>query len=269
MQQTVTNNPLKYLIVLFVSAIMLVFTSCQKDSDISNPPPAGASKIKEYKNGDEFVLFTYNGDGTIKKATVKSELNTAGEVVDFNVSYDAQKKITEVNTSVGEKIVPEYENCRMIRASYFAGPLRTAYTNYWYEAGNLKRATIYMNMGTDFEPSLEFIFTYDANGNLTESVLMMANGVPGHLVRAGHVKYEFDTKTNPLYEHRDFLALLWQGVSRNNITKEEHFDATQVLEDVYSYVYTYKANGLPESAVVTIGLPGQTPTTSALNFLYQ
>ncbi|MBL7741651.1 MAG: hypothetical protein JNK14_20700 [Chitinophagaceae bacterium] len=269
MQQTVTNHPLKYLSVLFVSIIMLVFTSCQKDSDIDNPPPAGATKIKEYKNGDEYVRFTYNTDGTIKKATVKSELNTGGDVVDFNITYDAQKKITEVNTSLGEKIVPEYENGQMIRASYFDGPVRTAYTNYWHEAGNLKRVTIYLNMGADFEPFLEFNFAYNANGNLTESVVMMTDGVPNHLVRAGHVTYQFDSGTNPLYEHRDFMALLWQGVSKNNITREEHFDAAQTPEDLYTYVYKYKPNGLPESAVVTIGLPGQTPTTSALNFLYQ
>lgn len=267
--QRATTTRQKLFSLFLTGTLLLALASCDKDKSNNPDPKPATAKIKEYKNGEEFVRFTYNTDGTIQKATVKSDLNTGGDILDFNVTYNAQKKIAEVVNTKGEKIVPEYENGRMIRANVFEGAVRTGYTNYSYEGGALKRATIYVDMGNDFEPLLEFIFSYNATGNLTESVVMMATGVPGQLKRAGHVTFQFDQKANPLYEHRDFLALLWQGVSKNNITREEHFDENQTLEDIYTYVYTYKSNGLPEKAVVTSGLPGQPQITSNLDFIYQ
>ncbi|MEI9810937.1 MAG: hypothetical protein WDO16_25350 [Bacteroidota bacterium] len=171
-------------------------------------------------------------------------------------------------TSAGERIVPLYENGVMIRASVFDAVARQRFTNYFYENNALKVATIYVNTGADFTALMEFRFTYNANGNLSETIVLLATGVPGQMVRAGHVTCQFDEKVNPLYEHRDFLALLWQAASKNNIIREDHFDANLTLEDIYNYVYTYKANGLPEKAVVTSGLPGQPPVTTALNFIY-
>lgn len=248
---------------------LVAFSSCQKESTTGNPPPPAATKIKEFKNGDEFIRFTYNADGSIQKATVKSELNTAGAIVDFTVSYDAQKRISEVNSTTGEKIVPVYENSVLKRAEVFDGPVKTSYTNYQWETGLLIRATIYLNQGADFEPQFEFDFTNNAAGNPVQTVFFMNNGVPNTLNRAGHVNVQFDTKPNPLYEHRDFLALLWQPAAKNNPVKEEHFAANFTPEDVYNYAYTYKANGLPEKATVTVSSPGQPQTTSALNFVYQ
>lgn len=267
--QKATSIQQRLFSIFLVTIMLLALVSCQKETT-TNPPPAPATaKIKEYKNGYEFVRFTYNADGSIKKATIKSELNTGDDVIDFNITYNTQKKIAEVTTAHGERIVPEYANGVMTRANVFDGPIRTSYTNYLYEGSVLKKATIYMNQGADFEPLLEFQFAYNAGGNLAESLVLMATGVSGQLVRAGHIAYQFDQKQNPLYEHRDFLALLWQGVSKNNITREEHFDAGQNLEDIYTYLYTYKANGLPEHAVVTTELPGQPPATTNLDFIYQ
>ncbi|HET6994686.1 MAG TPA: hypothetical protein VFI06_06875 [Chitinophagaceae bacterium] len=270
MQRTMTNRP-AFIALLLAGIVMMSFVSCKKDKSINNGnnPPA-ATKLKEYRNGDDLVQFTYNTDGTIKKALVKTELNTNGDAVDFNISYNAQKKISEVTTTSGEKIVPEYENGLLTRANIFEGTVRTGYTNYHYETNQLKIATIYVNAGgVDFEPILEFRFSYDGNGNLNKSEIFMSTGVPGQLVRAGHVNFQFDQKTNPLYANRDFLALLWQAASKNNVTKEEHFGANLQLEDVFTYVYTYKTNGLPERATVTNGLPGQPPVISSVNFTYE
>ncbi len=270
MQRTMTNRP-GFIALLFAGIVMTSFVSCKKDKSVSNGnnPPA-ATRLKEYKNGDDMVQFTYNPDGTIKKALVKTELNTSGDAVDFNITYDAQKKISEVMTTSGEKIVPVYENGSLSRADIFEGAVRTGYTNYHYETNQLKIATIYINDGAgDFQPILEFRFSYDANGNLNKSEVFMSTAVPGQLVRAGHVTFQFDQKTNPLYANRDFLALLWQAASKNNVTKEEHFDANLQLEDVFTYVYTYKSNGLPEKATVSNGLPGQPPVISDVSFSYE
>lgn len=262
------NKSFKLASAVLAVACTLVFTSCKKDTA---PVPGNpvATKLKEYKNGDEFIRFMYNADGSLQKATVKNELNTGNAVVDYSVSYNAQKKIAEITNTSGEKIVPVYNNNVLVRADLFDGPVKMGYTAYHYEAGLLKRATIYFLQGADFEPALEFILTYDGSNNVTETVAMMANGTPGQLRRAGHVTSQYDRQTNPLFEHRDFLALLWQGVSVNNPVREDHFAANSTLEDRYDYVYTFNAANLPQKATVTKGLPGQPGTVTAISFLYQ
>ena len=205
------------------------------------------------------IAFTYNPDGTVKKVTVKSEAITGDDLVDYSVTYNASKKIESLVSTTGDKIVPVYENEILKRADLFTGPERTGYTNYSYENGLLKRATIYFGSGTNYEPFLEYNFSYNAAGNLSENVVMMTDGVPGHMVRAGHVTFQYDQKTNPLHTHRDLLNLFWLSSSKNNITREDHFDSNLQLEDQYVYTYTYKANGLPEKAQVKVGLPGQPP----------
>src|SRR5690349_24933310 len=89
---------------------LLVFTflagsiaSCKKDKDDKpnpnpgpNPGPVTAV-LQEYRNGDEFIKFEFNGDGTVKKATLKSDVNTNGNTIDYNITYNAQKKISELD----------------------------------------------------------------------------------------------------------------------------------------------------------------------------
>ncbi len=253
--------------MLVFATMLAAFSSCNKDKD--NPGTPAVLRIAEYKNGEDFARFFYNADGSVKKLTLKTDINTDGDAVDYTVSHTNDNKIASLTTAAGEKIEPVYENGVMKRADIFQGVTRTGYTNYHYEAGLMKKATIYFGQDTDFEPVLEFNFKYNAAGNMTETVVMIANGEPGTLVRSGHVEYEYDQKTNPLYIHRDLLALFWQGVSKNNITIENHFDSELQAEDKYAYTYNYKANGFPENAVVKQGLPGNPIITTNINFTYQ
>lgn len=258
---------------LFVG-LLAGFIACKKEESNSpapgpDPNPVPAAKLKEFRNGDEFIKFFYNADGTVQKVNVKSELNTGGEELTYNITYTAGKKIASLETTTGQKIVPVYTNNILSKADLFVDGEKAGFTNYLYEQGLMKRATIYFGQGTDFQPFLEFNFTYNAQGNPIESVAMMANGVPGQLVRAGHVTFEYDQKTNPLYAQNEILALFWQGAAKNNIKKEEHFDSNLQIEDRYVYTYTYKTNGLPENAVVKSGLPGQPEVTTNIQYTYQ
>lgn len=176
----------------------------------------------------------------------------------YTVNYDAGKKITSLDAGA-EKIIPVYENNLLKRADIFQEGVRVGYTNYLFENGLIKRATIYFGEGTDFQPFLEFNFTYNAAGNITENVALMASGEPGHMERSGHITYQYDQKSNPLYAQRDLLVLFWQGASKNNIKIEDHFDANLQPEDKFVYDYQYNDKGLP----------GQPGTTSNLNFIYQ
>jgi hypothetical protein len=242
--------------------------SCKKDKDNSPEPPPAAERIKEFKTGDEFIRFDYNAAGDVNKVTINSDINTGGAEMTYTVGYDAGKKIISLEAA-DEKIVPVYENNIMTRADIFQDNERVGYTTYLFDGGLIKRATIYFGEGTDFQPFLEFNFAYNAAGNIAETVALVANGEPGHMERSGHINYQYDQKTNPLYSQRDLLALFWQGASKNNIKVEDHFDENLQPEDKFVYDYQYNNNGLPKSAIVKQGLPGQPVTTSNLNFIYQ
>jgi hypothetical protein len=259
----------KNVLNLFLFAGLLTgAVSCKKDKDNSPEPPPTAERIKEFKTGDEFIRFDYNAAGDVNKVTINSDVNTGGAEMTYTVGYDAGKKIISLE-AVGEKIVPVYENNLMTRADIFQDNERVGYTTYLFDGGLIKRATIYFGEGTDFQPFLEFNFAYNGAGNITETVALVANGEPGHMERSGHINYQYDQKTNPLYAQRDLLALFWQGASKNNIKVEDHFDENLQPEDKFVYDYQYNNNGLPKSAVVKQGLPGQPVTTSNLNFIYQ
>ncbi|HRO48367.1 hypothetical protein [Agriterribacter sp.] len=268
MQTTLKLNQ-KLISIVLITATLL-FASCKKDKhpDPAPPPPPANPALQEYKDGEDFMRFEYNTDGSLKKATVKNDINTSGDIVDFSISY-AAGKISEVNSSSGEKIVPVYENNVLKRAEYFVAGQRTGYTNYYFENGNIKRVTIYAGEGTEYNPLLEFMYTYNGDGNVTEGVIMVATNRPGYMVRAGHAEMQYDQKINPLYTHKDFLLLLWQGPSKNNVIVENIFDAQLTLEDKYQYEYTYKTSGLPEKAQVKIGLPGNPVTMGSVGFTYK
>jgi hypothetical protein len=256
-------------LILF-SSLLTGIVSCKKEHNNGQDTPApAASIIQEYKNGDEFVRFEYNPDGSVKKATVSSELNTNGNIVDYNISYNAAKKISAIQTSAGEQIVPVYENGKLIRSDIFEGTERTGYTTYSFENDLLKRTTLYWGSGTDFEPFFELLFEHDNAGNTIKTIAMIATEQIGHLERLGHVETKYDSKTNPLYAQKELMTLLLQSASKNNVIQEDQFDANLLLEDRYIYTYTYKANGLPNHGEVKIGLPGQPPTISAVDFIYK
>lgn len=254
---------------LFAICAMLSLASCKKDHSNELTPPPVSVKLQEYTDGDDFIKFQYDAGGILKKATVKNEISTSGTIVDFDISYGNDNKISELNSSAGEKIIPVYENGVLKRADNFVAGERTGYTNYQSEGGNIKRATIYKKEDNDYIPILEFIYTYNNSGNVSEGVIMVSTDTPGEMVRYGHASMQYDQKTNPLYAYKDFLALIWEGVSKNNIAVEDVYNAQLVLQQRYTYNYTYKSNGLPEKADVQIGVPGQPPANSTVEFTYQ
>jgi hypothetical protein len=265
-KSTIQQSALSFL--LFAGLLTGVI-SCKKDkNENSTPAPAVTERIKEFKTGDEFIRFDYSTAGDVDKVIIKTDANTGGATLTYAVTYAAGKKIATLETP-GEKIVPVYENNLVTRADIFQDNERVGYTAYQYENGAIKRATIYFGEDNNFNPFLEFNFTYNAAGNVTETVAMITTGEPGHMERSGHTTYQYDQKTNPLYARKDLLALFWLAPSKNNITVENEFGADQQPEDKSVYNYTYNEKGLPKSAVVTQGLPGQPTTTVNLNYTYQ
>lgn len=262
---TLKQSFFRFFLFIGMAAAMV---ACKKDKDSDGPGPVpNIAKLQEYTNGEDYIRFTYNTDGTVKKITLKSEESNYGDEMDYTVTYNTQKKIASLATD-WYRIETEYQNNVLSRANMFEYDKQIGYTDYLFENGNLKKATVHYGEGGAFFPLMEYIMTYNGQGNLSETVVMMANA-EGQMERSGHTTYQYDQKTNPLYQYRDLLALFWQSASKNNITVESEFDSEQQPSDKFTYTYTYKSDGLPEKGTVTQGLPGQQPVTSQLNFKYQ
>ncbi len=254
--------------LMLSSILLLAISSCKKEKDNKPDTPDTSIRVAEVKNEDRQVNFFYDGTGHVNKVQVKSDLNLSDDVMEFHISYQ-NNRIAKLSATNGDELIPVYEDGKMIRADYYIANTRVAYTVYHYENEKLKRVIIYLGSQPDYEPYLGFDFEYDATGNTSRSIAFVRTTIPGQLKRSGHVDFTYDNQINPLFEHRQLLSLFWETVSSNNILQENHFDATLALSDRFAYNYTYKSNGLPERATITIGLPGQPTSTSMLSYRYQ
>ncbi|MGN6292559.1 MAG: hypothetical protein ACTHMV_07415 [Chitinophagaceae bacterium] len=265
---TLKQSFFRFFLFVGLAASMV---ACKKDKDPNGPGPdpvPNGAKLQQYTNGEDFARFTYNADGTVQKIVLKDDNNSSTDGTTYTVAYNAQKKISSL-TGAGQKIEVEYQNNVMSRAKMFENGEQVGYTDYTFENGNLKKAVLYFGEPGAFAPVFQYEMTYNAQGNLGKTVIKMATDEPDQMVQTGHSTYEYDQKTNPLYQHRELMTLFWQAVSKNNITVENEFDEDQQPSDKFVYTYTYKSNGLPEKATVKQGLPGQEPITSQLTFTYQ
>ena len=253
---------------MLFTVLLSGLSSCKKDKDEPAPQQPASELLKQYKTGEEYIKFSYNTGGRVSFVDIRSDLNTGGEEVKYAVGYSETNAISSLEGDNGQLIVPVYENGQIIRADIYENNDRIGYTSQQFENNRLSIATLYAATDDGFEGAFEFRFAYNAAGNITQTVALLNGGQPGVMVRAGHIDFEYDQKTNPLYAQKDLLVLFWQGASKNNVILENHFDSHLQPEDRYSYVYSYLPNGLPEKATVTIGFPGQPATTTQVNYSY-
>jgi len=223
-----------------ISIPATTITSCNKDA-IQRSAATRVANISKYNNGNEFIQFEYNTDASVKKVTVKSELSTAGDATDFLVSYNDDKNIKELTANDG-KIVPVYTNGLLTRADIIQYNKKIAFTDYTYEGNKLKAITIYYNEEEGNIPVLQFNFSYNNAGNISETVTMMADGAKGKLTYAGSNKMDYSSSINPLYEYNNLLMLLWQPASKNNVATERRYNKNHNASAKNNYYYTFQNN---------------------------
>lgn len=264
---------------LAFASIVIAFSSCNKNDDprpIPNPNPIPQpipvpqpTKLVEFKNGDESIRFEYDNTGKIKKAIVNNKLISTDQPVVYEVIFHPDGNLATLYANNGQRIEPVYENDILIRSNYYFDNERQSYTNFHYENGQLKIATMYHLMGSDFEPFFEFRYEYNAAGNVTERVTMMTDGKPGHMVRAGMDRYDYDEKNSPLYAQKELLAVLWEAASKNNVKFEREYDAVGNIQKETILNYTYNAAGQPVTAAVKVQGPGIPEENKQISFIYE
>jgi hypothetical protein len=256
--------------ILLAVGLTASMVACKKDKNDNpgGPDNPGGTRIAMFSEGDEYMKFEYNTDGSVKKLFVKTDLNTGGEELDFTVKYDAQKRIIALENQ-WQQMEVEYQNNVMSKSTIKQFGDVFAQTEYQYVNGNLQSSTLsYTGEGGDIVPVFKYEMTYNGQGHLTRVSTSLATE-NGQFDNAGYVSFQYDGKTNPLYEHRQLLALFWYNISKQNTTVEDHFDADQQPEDKFQYTYTYNGKGNPEKAKVKQGLPGGDQSEVEVKYTYK
>lgn len=252
----------KLIIALLATS---TFFACKKEDSFQQP---GSDKLLELQSGSEYLKLQYSPNGKLTKAIMVDETVTNGDEVTFNISYNTEGKISEVQKSDGETIRPIYENNRLVRAEVLAGAERIGYTAYGYENGVLKTAEIKFTAFNDEVTMMKFAFAYDAQQRVSQTHLWMLNPLTDELEFAGRTSTEYDSKVNPLYSIKDFLMLIWEMPAPNNIIKETQFKPDGSIDEVREYNITYNEKNQPSQAVMRSSSNGQQSDTN-ISFRYR
>ena len=251
------------LLFALVVSTTLIFSSCKKPTS----EPVASTKLKTVMSPDNQISFTYNANGTIKTAAVKNDLVTSGDLINYEVSYNAAGKISEITSDEDIRIVPIYQNGVLAEASFETlDGLELFVTTYSYENNLLKAVEINSAAGQAW---LKFVFTNNAAGNVEKTEFFSQNPLnQNEFVSGGTVTYTYDNKTNPLFAAKDLLHLLWAPANPNNTVTEIHKDSNNQLEETVNYTYQYHSNGVPKSAVMQSTVVGQNAVNTNISFSY-
>jgi hypothetical protein len=253
---------------LMAATAAVLFTSCKKDKDEPGPtpPPASATKLKKIAMGNEVMEFGYGNDGTLQTVKANNDLTGGGVPTTFNITYAADKKISELKATGGPRIVAHYSNDQLTSADMFDNNnTQIATIHYEYLNSFLQSAVVEIQ---DIE-ALKFSFTNDASGNVSKTTVWSFNPLTDQLEVTGSTDYQYDAKTNPMHVHKNLMYLLLQNISKNNITKETEHDDKNAVTETIEYAYTYNSHNLPQSAAVKTTTAGSQPVNSTIVFSYQ
>jgi hypothetical protein len=252
---------------LMAATAAVLFTSCKKDNSENGPtpPPAMGTKLKKVSMDNEVMEFGYGADGTLQTVKANNDLTTSGEVTTFNITYTADKKISELRSTGGPRIVAHYNNNQLATADIFENNTQIATIRYEYLNAVLKSASVEVQ---GFE-ALKFSFAYDAAGNVGKTTILSLNPLTDQLEVTGSTEYVYDSKTNPMHAHKNLMYLLLQNISKNNITKETERDELNAISETTEYTYTYNSQSLPQTAIVKTTTAGNPSVNSTMVFSYQ
>lgn len=254
---------------LLAASVALILTACQKEPSIKDPvtnPPAGATKLKKVSDNESMLEFTYGTDGILKAVNTNDDLAAGGALTTFNISYTADKKISELKATGGYRFVAHYTADQLTSADMYDENNDLALvTRYEYQNGELKTATGSVG-NTDV---LKFSFAYNSAGNVQRTAVSSFDPTTNQLQLMGHTDFEYDGKTNPMHANKVLLYLLFQNTSKNNVTKEKEYDNQDVLTETTDYTYQYNSQSFPQSATIKTTPTGQPATTKTLLYSYQ
>jgi YD repeat-containing protein len=268
----------KNFLALALSALVLF--SCSKEDDKpttpNDPTNPGSQKciitsaIETESSGTYEILFDYNGQRQITKASYKEDgvLETSTDVFEYN-SGGRISKITEMDgTTVDGFTTYTYNSDGLLirRESHYSnttGGQPTLQTIRTYEYDNNKKLVRFNSYDGATPTVVEgySTYTYPSSNTATEkSFYSQSSG--GTPTLTSTTNYTFDDKKSP----QQILGVFWEDefVSEHNITREEYISASGGTPDVSTYTYEYNAEGFPTK--MTSNYTGSTPDVLNLNY---
>lgn len=257
----------KLTLILAVASISVA--GCKKDK---GPKPVEQTKkiSRVEENGQTTASFQYNADGSLKSLTMDLGIL---DPTTFNFTYNAQKKIAEVNTTDGDKVKFVYQAGILVWAENYEEGKKISENNFQYENGRIKSNTLLTGYpqgdgSTLYKPTYRSVFHYNGNGTVQKvSNYTLDNN---QLVLENEYVYQqYDNKKNPLTIMAEFSqVMMYQAVSANNPVSEKMYNANGGVDETTENVYTYDAAGYPTTVRSTTTVPGQTPTVRNVKFFY-
>ena len=253
---------LKILFSLLIGVALITATSCDKDEDKDEDPPAeNKCYIKKELNDDgSYSTFEFNSAHKMILAKEFDDNGSSDGITELTYEGGILKKMEIIDQGVVEE---KYEY------SYKDGRKDTAWV-YENESGTLKKTGFYLYTFVDENPTkiatytdpggigtyIEFEYneyTYSDNNVTTEKVYAFdLTSMQMELVYT--YEYEYDTKKNP-YRYIGINNILTDllFLSNANVTKVTCKDDKGVTVDDESanYVYEYNSNNYPTKITET------------------
>lgn len=272
LKQSFMRSAMISKLTLILAVASIAVAGCKKDKGPQTQPVEQTKKISRVEeNGQTTATFQYNTDGSVKTITMDIGIL---DPVTFTFSYNAQKKVDEINTGGGDKVKFIYQGGILVWAENYEAGQKVSENNFTYENGKMKSNTLLTGFpqggGTIiYRPTYRAVYHYAANGNV-QKVSTYVLDDNDQLVLENETAYQqYDAKKNPLAQIAEFSqAVLYQPVSVNNPVIEKWLSDNGAVLETTDNVYTYDAAGYPTTLKSTTTVPGQTPTVRNVKFFY-
>ena len=260
---------MKYCLLL----ILYLLISCKKNEEPVGPDLTTLCKLTSLNYGRTFkAQFFYDNQErlvTVYRAlpfivsTYKIEYNTIDQPVsiietridstDYMV-FGVQKSTTPYTINYGKNGLPSYY-------SVYAGESR--HSLQFNAAGKLLKDSYSYNQ----KDSLNFRYEYNQAGNNVVSYFYDS----GQIKERKQVEYtQFDTKINPISK-LGFIGYLmnFSVYNSTNPLAGHTFSADGSVYESYTYIYEYRADGLPSRASYELVNNGKKVQSVEGNFIYE
>lgn len=262
---------MKKIGLIFSLALMVLFTSCDKDDVNPNEPQPEGSRIKKLEyNTNEYTSFEYNADNTISKMI----FGEAGQVSNSVFTY-ANGKLDKIQTDDELAYQFNYHNGKTSRVDILeegVGKISFNEMAYYTSSGYLQQVTTFTMTFNPaiFPPYYRITYDYynDNTGNVKEAKYYLWDENRVDFVLEKTIEYsQYDNKVNPFAQFGIVGFLLFGVNTSNNPGKMVEKDDNGQVISTSTFTYTYNSKGLPTQAVETLVENGAT-TTNTVKFTY-
>lgn len=152
--------------------VLAVLAGCSTEESITPTPVSRPDFVPEYFEQMDFSkTFIYDNAGQLTQISMVSELPNGGTMESQqNYFYDINRKLSEISTDTGFRMVYTLDNGRIVRTDEYVNCVLAQYHIYTYDSkGRLKQSTTWQNIpeeGGEIRVAKD-TYEYNNQNNLT------------------------------------------------------------------------------------------------------